>query len=82
MLEKDPEKRATASSLCEDEWLTKDKPVELFMVAELKDQSEISEYISSPEAYQKCSLESLSECLSEDSCSLSSKSEKNECDTP
>ena len=42
MLEKNPEERATAETLIEDEWLTKEKPIDLFMLAGVEESVELS----------------------------------------
>ena len=75
MLEKDPTKRATAVSLIEDAWLTSDRPIDLFVCSAPEVAiDELSMDITSQVAW-KNSLESLSECSSEESsCSITSVS--------
>lgn len=79
MLEKDPTKRATVEELIGDEWLTDNgaNPIDLFVAVDTDEESNNSEKQETfvEQKKDQFSLESLSECSSEDSCSSSSEAE-------
>ena len=78
-MNKNPLERATIEQLIEDEWLSAngEDPIDLFVVLDTDSSSTNSEKLVTFAENKKenISLESLSECSSEDSCSSSSEYE-------